>query len=54
MSWGGWGDYQQNLLRSSYDENYDTVEQLVECLQAGNTKGESITVLLTSCLTGLD
>ncbi len=22
--------------------------------QAGNTKGESITVLLTSCLTGLD
>ncbi len=28
--------------------------QLFQTLQSGNIKGESITVLLTSCLTGLD
>ncbi len=37
-----------------YQKCADLFMQAKSCIKTGNTKGESITALLTSCLTGLD
>jgi hypothetical protein len=45
------GEKERDALRDRHRERY--IERSMK-IEAGNTKGGSITVLLTSCLTGLD